>query len=86
MTEPGNKNGGNGAPQADAAAEESRARELAGRYRCPFVDLKEQPIDHELLRSIPVDLMFRYHFVPLDRKSTRLNSSHSRASRMPSSA
>ena len=25
-------------------------------------------------------------YVPLDRKSTRLNSSHSRASRMPSSA
>ncbi len=59
------KNGNDLNPQADAAAEESRARELAGRYRCPFVDLKEQPIDHELLRSIPVDLMFRYHFVPL---------------------
>ena len=27
-----------------------------------------------------------YKIVPTDRKSTRLNSSHSRASRMPSSA
>ena len=27
--------------------------------------LEEFPIDHELFRSIPVDLMFRYNFVPL---------------------
>jgi type IV pilus assembly protein PilB len=58
-------NGEQAPTAADPAAEESRARALATRYRCPFVDLKEQPIDHELLRSIPVDLMFRHHFVPL---------------------
>jgi type IV pilus assembly protein PilB len=50
---------------ADTAAEEAQAREMARRYRCPFVDLQQQPIDHDLLRSIPVDLMFRYNFVPL---------------------
>jgi len=70
MTEALYKNGmhsnGEQAPAAtDPAAEETRARTLAARYRCPFVDLHEQPIDHELLRSIPVDLMFRHHFVPL---------------------
>ncbi len=63
MYKNGNGNGHNAA--ADPGAEERRARDLAARYRCPFVDLKEQPIDHELLRSIPVDLMFRYNFVPL---------------------
>ena len=38
---------------------------MAQRYRCEFVDLKTTKIDHELFRTVPVDLMFRYHFVPL---------------------
>ncbi|MCC6591192.1 MAG: type II/IV secretion system protein [Bryobacterales bacterium] len=41
------------------------ARALATRYRCDFVDLKETPIDHDLFQDVPVDLMFRYNFVPL---------------------
>lgn len=49
----------------DPAEEAAQARALAERYRCEFVDLKEARIDHELFRSIPVDLMFRYNFVPL---------------------
>ena len=55
----------NGAPAEDAATEERRARQLATRYRCEFIDLHDYKIDHELFRSIPVDLMFRYNFVPL---------------------
>jgi type IV pilus assembly protein PilB len=42
------------------------ARRLAERYRCPFVDLREQRIDPDLFRSIPAELMFRYKFVPLE--------------------
>ncbi|MBI4463249.1 MAG: type II/IV secretion system protein [Acidobacteria bacterium] len=49
----------------DRVAEEQRARQLAGRYRCEFIRLHDHKIDHDLFRSIPVDLMFRYHFVPL---------------------
>src|SRR5437867_3848898 len=45
--------------------EEKEARRLAERYRCDFVDLKNFPIDPELFRTIPADLMFRYNFVPL---------------------
>lgn len=41
------------------------ARALAARYRCEFVDLRDQRIDAELLADVPVDLMFRYNFVPL---------------------
>ncbi|MGH9534948.1 MAG: GspE/PulE family protein [Terriglobales bacterium] len=41
------------------------ARELARRYRCEFVDLKDYRIDPALFRTVPVDLMFRYNFVPL---------------------
>src|SRR3954467_12676950 len=49
----------------DMAEEAEQARAIAGRYRCEFVDLREASIDHDLFRSIPVDLMFRYNFVPM---------------------
>ena len=35
------------------------------RYRCEYVDLRDAAIDHDLFRAVPVDLMFRYNFVPL---------------------
>src|SRR6202522_3940615 len=53
-------------------AEREQARRLAERYRCPFVDLREQRIDPELFRSIPAELMFRYKFVPLESHETTL--------------
>jgi type IV pilus assembly protein PilB len=52
----------------DNAAEAEQARAAAARYRCEFVDLKETAIDHDLFRSIPVDLMFRYNFVPIQAR------------------
>ncbi len=48
------------------AAEVERARQLSVRYRCPFVDLRLQPLYPELVRSIPAELLFRYNFVPLE--------------------
>jgi type IV pilus assembly protein PilB len=56
----------------DPAAEAEQARAIAARYRCEFVDLHEAPIDHDLFRSIPVDLMFRYNFVPMQARDGRL--------------
>jgi type IV pilus assembly protein PilB len=50
---------------ADFEKEAAEARALAARYRAEFVDLREGRIDHDLFRTIPVDLMFRYNFVPL---------------------
>ena len=50
----------------DPQQESEQARTLAARYRCEFVDLANEHIDHELFRSIPVDLMFRYNFVPIE--------------------
>src|SRR5579862_5107074 len=49
----------------DPIQETARARAVAERYYHEFVDLKEERIDHELFHSIPVDLMFRYNFVPI---------------------
>jgi type IV pilus assembly protein PilB len=50
----------------DEEREREHATRLAQRYRCGFVDLREQRIDPELFRTIPADLMFRYNFVPLE--------------------
>jgi type IV pilus assembly protein PilB len=60
-----------------AATEISDAQAVALRYRCEFVDLRDgagsgTTIDHDLFRSIPVDLMFRYNFVPLKAQNGTL--------------
>src|SRR5499433_3963515 len=49
----------------DPIQEQTRAKALAERYYHEFVDLREVRIDHDLFHSIPVDLMFRYNFVPI---------------------
>ncbi len=60
--------GSNGGRTAPAAHQDdvSRAQDVARRYRCEFVDLHSFQLHHELFKTIPVDLMFRYNFVPLD--------------------
>src|SRR3984893_3357085 len=54
------------------AAEHEQARRLAERYRCAFVDLREQRIDPELFRSIPARWLFRTNFVPLESNASTL--------------
>jgi len=49
--------------------EEQNAKTLAERYRLEFIELKDFQIDHSLFRSIPVDLMFRYNFVPFKKEN-----------------
>ena len=55
-----------------AESSEQRARDLATRYRCEFVDLRGYHLDAELFKSVPVDLMFRYNFVPLEQNESNL--------------
>src|SRR5450432_3975054 len=50
-----------------------QAKAVAERYHCEFVDLRESLIDHDLFRSIPVDLMFRYNFVPMQAQNGTLD-------------
>ena len=52
--------------------EVQQARELAQRYRIDFVETKDFQIDHALFRTIPVDLMFRYNFVPYKKDNGTL--------------
>ena len=42
-------------------------RSPGARYRAEFVDLKNFKIQHDLLRTVPVELMFRYNFVPIEQ-------------------
>ncbi len=56
----------------DPLEEAEHAQAIARRYCCDFIDLKTAKIDHELFRTVPVDLMFRYHFVPLQAQNGTL--------------
>jgi type II secretory ATPase GspE/PulE/Tfp pilus assembly ATPase PilB-like protein len=64
-------NGGNGGKVASMTPEKpatdaDRAQDIARRYRCEFVDLNDFQLQHELFKKVPVDLMFRYNFIPLE--------------------
>src|SRR5882724_4490488 len=56
----------------DPAQEVARAKAVAARYYHEFVDLREVRIDHDLFHSVPVDLMFRYNFVPIQGQNGSL--------------
>ena len=53
----------------DSLSEAERAERLARRYHAEFVDLKHFNIQHELFKTVPVDMMFRYNFVPLEQSA-----------------
>ena len=52
--------------------EEARARELSQRYRLEYVDVASFAPDPELLKTVPVDLMFRHNFLPYRRDGSHL--------------
>jgi type IV pilus assembly protein PilB len=56
----------------DSQQEADQARRIAQRYRVEFVDLREVRIDHDLFHSVPVDMMFRYNFVPIQAQNGTL--------------
>jgi len=60
-------NGGNGQLAVAGRSDElERARDIARRYRCDFVDLRDFQLHHDLFTKISPHLMFRYNFVPLE--------------------
>ena len=59
-------------PLPGSQEERDQAELLAARYHAEFVDLKNFKIQHELLRTVPVELMFRYNFVPIEQQSDAL--------------
>ena len=67
----------------DPLQEAARARAVAERYYHEFVDLREVRIDHDLFTSIPVDLMFRYNFVPIEGHNATVGGSLTAGPRTP---
>jgi type IV pilus assembly protein PilB len=59
--------------QEEVLSEELQSQNTAHRLGLEYVDLEHFEIDPELFRSIPVDLMFRYNFVPRHRTETGLS-------------
>src|SRR6478672_8251540 len=61
-------NGGNGGQVVAGTPADGmeRAQDVARRYRCEFVDLHDFQLHHDLFKKIPVHLMFRYNFIPLE--------------------
>jgi type IV pilus assembly protein PilB len=55
-----------GPPSGAHSGELEKAQDVARRYRCQFVDLHNFQLHHDLFKKIPVHLMFRYNFVPLE--------------------
>ena len=60
------------ADTGDVLSEELGAQRIAARMGLEYIDLDHFEIDPELFRSIPVDLMFRYNFVPRHRTDAGL--------------
>ena len=59
-------------PDLAPEAEEEKARSLAERYRLEYVDVASFAPDPDILQSVPVELMFRYNFLPYRRENGRL--------------
>jgi type II secretory ATPase GspE/PulE/Tfp pilus assembly ATPase PilB-like protein len=59
-------------PVLSAAEEEVRARDLAARFHLEYVDVASYAPDPDILQSVPVELMFRYNFLPYRREAGRL--------------
>jgi type IV pilus assembly protein PilB len=58
--------GSNGKISTMPADDIDKARDIARRYRCEFIDLRDFQLRHDLFKKIQVHLMFRYNFVPLE--------------------
>ena len=58
--------------QDSVLSEDAQSRAMAARLGIEFVDLSDFTMVPELFRNIPVELMFRYNFVPLRREGSRL--------------
>jgi len=58
--------------EAETLSEDLSSQRLAERLKVPYVNLNDFQIDADLFRSIPVDLMFRYNFVPWKMEDGRL--------------
>src|SRR5262245_40402428 len=60
------------ADKGSVSSEQAQSHSIVSRLAIPYVDITYFPIDHDLFLAIPVDLMFRYNFVPMKEEDGRL--------------
>lgn len=56
----------NDCDNSGSAGDIAKAQELASRYRCDFVDLRNVNFNWDICGRLPAHLMFQYSFVPLE--------------------
>ena len=66
------ENGDALSPEQAQLREVHDAQHLAERCRLEFIDLTSFQPDQELFKSVPVDLMFRYNFLPYRKQDGKL--------------
>ena len=59
-------------PEEARDKEDNDAKRLAERCRLEFIDLTSFQPNQELFQSVPVDLMFRYNFLPYRKEDGKL--------------
>lgn len=50
------------------SAEEEKTKILAKRYKVPYIDLFNYPLNRDLIQSFPVDFLFRSNFIPIQEE------------------
>lgn len=58
--------------EGDLLNEEKNAKRLSETLKLPFVSLKDFRVDPDLFLSLPVDIMFRYNFIPYREQGSAL--------------
>jgi len=48
-------------------SEEALVKAISEQYQLPFIDPTTYQIDPDLIKSFPIDMLYRYQFVPLDK-------------------
>ena len=70
-------------PEQERLHEEEETRRCAERHRLPFIDLNSVSFDPRLLRTIPVELMYKYNFIPLKKVANTVHIAMADPSDLP---
>jgi type IV pilus assembly protein PilB len=51
-------------------SEEQETKQIAERYRVPYIDLSSYPVSRDLVQVFPVDFLHRANFIPLEENES----------------
>ena len=47
-------------------SEEAKTKELAEKYKVPYIDLTSIALERDFIQSLPVEFLYRANFVPIE--------------------